>query len=342
MHPSGAWYQDDPNQRSPYSQYYSFGIQHALPGNMVLDLAYVGTRGVKLPAAVEGNPAPPGPLSDVEARRIYHNIIPDVGAITYLSNMYSSTYHSFQAKLEKRMSNGLQFLTTYTWSKSIDDASGSTVTGAGDLGSAPQDPFNIRAERARSGFDRTHRLTTAFSYILPVGRGQHFGSKCSPITDAILGGWQINGIVTLASGNPFTVYATSNDICGCSTGQLRADRLGNGNLPKDKRSIDGWFDKSAFTDPPSSTATEGGGRYGNSGRNIIGGPGLANVDFSVFKKFHIKEKLEVEFRAEFFNFFNRVNFLYPVDISNATWQTGGLITKSLAPRIGQVALKIVF
>ena len=342
--PTGSWNRNDPDQRTPYSQYFNFGIERALPGDMILDVAYVGARGVKLPGQVEGNPTPPGPTGNVAERRVLNATIPNVDSLGLFVNGFASTYHSLQAKLQKRFSYGLQFLTTYTWSRSIDNLNGSPTTGGGHNNDSanPQNPFDWSADRGRSGFDRTHRFVTAFNYDLPFGKGRHFGSKWNSVTNAILGGWQFNGILTFSGGNPFSVFASSADSCGCTVGELRADRIKDGNLPEDQRSTTGWFDKTAFTDPPSSTATEGGGRYGNSGRNIIEGPGLANVDLSVFKEFQVHENVQLQFRGEFFNAFNRVNFLYPDSSNNAIWQTGGLITKALPPRIGQIALKIIF
>jgi outer membrane receptor protein involved in Fe transport len=345
-HPTGTWYVQDPHAGSPYTQFFSLGIQRALPGDMAFDVSYVGTRGLRLPGRREGNPAPPGPTTTLEERRIYHSTIPGVSTITLDENRYTSTYHSLQAKLQKRFSHGLQVFASYTWAKSIDNLSGSSVTGGGDSnpsGSA-QNPFNVDADRGRSSFDITHRFVLSYNYDLPFGRGQHFGSNWNPVVNGFLGGWQINGIITLSTGLPFSVFASGATNCGCSAGDMRADRLGNGNLPTSQRTITGWFDKTAFTDPPGSGPNPGDpiGRYGNSGRNIIYGPGFANIDFSVFKKFRIHEKLELQFRAEFFNLFNHTNFFYPTSSQNATWTAGGLITKSHDPRIGQVALKLVF
>ena len=342
--PSGNWTVNSPNSRTPYSEFYSFGIQRALPGDVMIGISYVGATGVKLPGEVEGNPAPPGPTTTVDQRRIRYGIMPNVQAVTLIANAFSSNYNSLQVKSEKRFSHGLQFLATYTYGKSIDNLSGSPLTGGGDSNpsSAPQDPFNLRLDRARSGYDQTHRFVMAFDYDLPFGRGHAFGGQWGPLASGLLGGWQTNGIVTLSSGLPFTVFASSSANCGCSVGDLRADRLANGNLPPDKRSPNGWFDKAAFTDPPSSGPTTGGGAYGNAGRNIIDGPGYAGVDFSMFKKFRIREKVELQFRGEVFNLFNRTNFFYPSNPNNATWQSGGIITQSYPSRQVQLALKILF
>jgi hypothetical protein len=343
--PMGSWHQPTPIQKTPNSRFYTLGVERALPGDMVLDVAYVGTRGIHLPGENEGDPVPPGPTGNMSQRYIYYNLIPDVTSIDVEASRFYSTYNALQAKLEKKFSRGLQFLATYTYAKSMDNKSGSSVTGGGDSNptSEPQDPFNIDADWARSSFDITHRFVTAFNYDLPAGKGRHFGSSWNPFLDAFLGGWQANGIVTLQTGLPFSVFATTGANCGCTANDMRADRLKNGNLPKTQRKISGWFDPTAFADPPSSGVTGPPvGRWGNSARNIIYGPGFANIDFSVFKKFRVHEKLELQFRAEFFNLFNHTNFYYPTSSQNATWVTGGLITKSYDPRIGQLALKLVF
>jgi len=341
--PAGAWHQSERNLRTPYSQYFTLGIQRALPGDMVFDIAYIGTRGVKLSGEYAGNPAPPGPTTTLDQRRIYYPVLPGVTDVTVEGSRFSSNYHSLQVKLQKRFSHGLQFFTTYTWGRSMDTMSTASTTGGGTSNPSGQvqNPFDINADYARSSFDQTHRFTTALNYDMPFGRGRRFGTNWHPVANAILGGWQTNGIVILTTGLPFNVFATADASLGGSAGDLRADRIGNGNLPESQRSVNGWFDKTAFADPPSSSPTAGGGRYGTAGRNIIYGPGLATVDFSVFKKFKIHEKVELQFRGEFFNLFNRVNFLYP-EASNATWQSGGLITRAYPARIGQVALKLVF
>ena len=342
--PSGNWRVVDPYTRIPYMQQYSFGIERALGWNSVLDVSYVGSRGLHLPGELDGNPTLPGPTSNVQQRSLLHNIAPNVQSVTYYTDAFLSNYNSLQVKVQKKLSHGLQFLTTYTYAKSLDNKSGSAVTGGGDSNpsSSPQNSLNLRGEYARSSYDVTHNFVTSFNYNLPFGHGQQFGSGWNPVVDSFLGGWQMNGIVTLSTGLPFSVFATSSANCGCTAGELRADRIGNGNLPEGKQSINGWFDKSAFQDPPSSGPTTGGGAYGTAARNIITGPGYADVDYSLFKKFMIKERVELQFRAEVFNLLNHVNYYYPIGVGNATWQTGGLITQAKPARIGQLALKIIF
>ena len=335
--PAGTFRQIDPNSPTPYTQSFSLNIQRLLPGNIVAEVGFVGTKGTHLPGEIQGDPTPPGDPKTVQQRTIYYATIPNVTGITYYINGFSSVYDSLQAKLEKRFSHGLQGLVTYTYSKSIDNKSGSAVTGGSDSNpsSLPMDPFNISLDRGLSSFDRRNRFVAAFNYNLPIGRSQAIGGNWNAATDAILGGWQVNGILTLSSGLPFNVFATSSAKCGCTAGELRPNRIKDGRLPSSQQSPNHWFDATAFTDPAPGT-------YGNAGRNIIPGPGLANMDFSLFKKFSFGESRSLQFRAEFFNLFNHANFLYPTSTANATWNSGGILTAALPARIGQVALKFTF
>jgi hypothetical protein len=334
--PTGAFRQVDPDARSPYVESYSLNIQKALPGNIVFEVGYAGSRGIHLPGNVEANPAPPGDPTTLQQRRIYYSTIPNVTTVTLFENSFASTYNALQVKAEKRISNGLQFLMTYTFSKSIDDLNGSSLTGGGNSNPSgqPQDPFDPSADRGLSGFNQTHRFVTAASWELPFGHGRAVGSDWNGITNGILGGWQINGILTLSSGIPFSVFATSAANCGCSAGDLRADLIGDPGLPSSERGPNEWFNKNAFADPPAT--------YGNSGRNIIVGPGYANTDFSLFKTFSIKERSTLEFRVEYFNIFNRVNFMNPTSAANATFTSGGILTQAFPARIGQFAIKYNF
>jgi Carboxypeptidase regulatory-like domain/TonB-dependent Receptor Plug Domain len=332
--PSGSYRQVARNAPTPYTQYYSLNVEKTLPGNVVMELGYVGTHGVHLPGENEGNPAPPGDPTTTEQRRIYHNTIPNVGGITLFENVFSSHYNSLQAKASKRLSNGLQFLATYTWSKSIDEASGSEVTGGGNTNPSgfPQNPFDIHADRGLSSFNRTHRFVASFGYELPMGRGRALGGNWNRAIDGFLGGWQINGILTVQSGLPFTVFAPSAPSCGCSINDPRPDLIGDPS--RSHKGPNGWFNPAAFTDPANS--------YGTSPRNLIIGPGYGNFDASLFKKFKITERQQLVFRAEFFNILNRTNFQNPVSSANASWQSGGILTQNYPARIGQVALKYTF
>lgn len=335
--PSGTFDEVDRRSPTPYTQSFNLTLERSLSRNIVVETAYVGASGTHLPGEVDGDPAPPGPVATEQERRIYYATIPNVTGITSMVNAFSSVYHSLQAKAEKRFSDGLQFLVTYTFAKSIDDKSGSAVTGGGDSNPSDftQDPFDWAADRALSNFDVRQRFVAAFNYNLPFGRGKAWGANTNRFISGIIGGWQVNGIVTLQSGLPFTVFAVSSAQCGCSAGDMRANLVGNPFPQGFHQSIDQWFDPAAFTDPAP-------GEYGTAGRNIIEGPGLANLDTSLFRGFPVGERRSIQLRGEFFNVLNHANFLDPSTATNATWNTGGVITQAMPARIGQVALKFIF
>ena len=332
--PAGSYSQVVRNSPTPYTQYFSLNLQRALPWNVIMEVGYVGSRGTHLPGETQGNPAPPGDPTTEQQRRLYYSTVPNVGDINLYTNVFASNYNSLQVTATKRLANGLQFMTTYTYGRSIDDLSGSSWTGGGDTNPSakPQNPFNIASDRAVSSFNHTHRFVASSSYELPLGSGHALGSSWGRVTNGILGGWQLNGILTLQSGAPFSVFASSSAVCGCTAGDLRANLIGNPN--RSDRGPNSWFNSAAFADPVQS--------YGDSGRDLIIGPGYANLDASLFKNFSIREHQRLEFRLEFFNLLNRTNFKNPVSSTNATWQSGGILTQNLPARIGQVAFKYTF
>lgn len=199
------------------------------------------------------------------------------------------------------MSRGLSFIASYTWGRSLDYGSGGN-SSTGDPRINIQNPRNLGADRGLSNFDYRHRLSVGYTYQLPIGRGRPFLNSNGPVVEHILGGWQWNGIVTAQSGAPTTpVLNTATANTGTFT---RPDRRCNGNLPESEQTIDRFFDVSCFVNPPPFT-------FGNSGRNLIIGPGLVTWDFALEKNFRLREKLGLEFRSEFFNLFNRANFGLP-------------------------------
>ena len=332
--PAGSWNQTARNAPMPYMQYFSLNVQKALPEGIVLEVGYVGSRGTHLPGENQGNPAPPGDPTTETQRQLYYSTVPNVGAITLFENVFSSNYNSLQITASKRFSSGLQFLAAFTWGKSIDDLSGSSFTGGGDTNPSaePQNPLDIAADRAVSSFNQLHRFVGSFGYELPIGRGHAFGKAWNRVADGFLGGWQINGILTLQSGQPFSVFASSSATCGCTAGDLRANLIGNPKLSHP--GPNGWFNTAAFEDPVLA--------YGDSPRNLIVGPGYANLDASLFKKFTIRDKQHLDFRFEFFNVLNRTNFMNPVNSADETWQSGGILTQNYPARIGQVAVRYSF
>ena len=205
--------------------------------------------------------------------------------------------------MEKRLSHGLGLLLGYGWGHIIDDTGNAYGGGTG----TPQDPRNRRADRGNASFDIRHRVTISYLYALPFGNGQPFLSHGGP-ANFLLGGWQANGLATLQTGLPYTPQLQTSTTNCCTS---RPDRIANGTLPSGQRSIDRWFDTTAFTTPPPFT-------YGNAGRDILFGPGRVNFDMSLFKDFPVRERLRVQFRAEAFNIFNTPQFGQPnASIGNA-------------------------
>lgn len=233
---------------------------------------------------------------------------------------------------EKRFTSSLGFLAAYTWSHSIDNVP--LQQGGGSDGPVPQDIRYRFLDRGTSAFDIKHRFSNSLNYALPVGKGKRF-RFASDTANNILGGWQMNGIVVIQSGLPFTPgLATSVSNAGGS----RPNRLKNGDL--DGRSIARWFDTS-FGVPGAAWATPAQFNYGNGGRNILRGPGRWNVDYSLFKEFAVRERARLQFRAEFFNLFNHTQFDLPnPSIGNPN---AGRITATVGtPRDIQFSLRLQF
>lgn len=326
------------SQPTPYQQQWNLDIQRAIPGNFLLDVAYVGSRGVHLTGTRNINQAPPGPTAATPRSPIS----PIIGESHALENRESSIYHALQIKLERRFFSGFYLLGSYTWSKSIDDGSVSTTAANDPIGSSalPQDSFNLRAERGLSAFDLRHRMVVSYIYELPFGKGKRFLNTSGRVADAFLGGWQVNGITSAQSGSPFTPQLSngSSVINSGPGGPVRPYLVGNPKLTSGQ-SRDHWFNVTAFAVPGQAGTPPL--TFGNAGRNILRGPSFVDFDFSLFKTFSLTERLKLQFRSEAFNLFNRPNFGLPNQ--NVDLPQGGIITTLVGPpRQIQFALKLLF
>lgn len=307
------------NLRTPYIQQWNFGIQRQLGKSRVAEIDYVGSKGTHLIDSRDINQAHPSANPENLRPNPYFS---DVDIIESQAN---SIYHSLQARFEQRLSKGLSALASYTYSKSIDDASGFfTTTGDPNF---PQNSYNLSAERGRSDFDIRHRLTLSYAYDLPLATGHRW-----------IGGWQSFGVLTFQTGAPFTVSLLSdNDNSNTGFSNLgygannRPNIVGNPHLANP--GAQEWFNTAAFAVAPYGT-------FGNAGRNILSGPGLATVNFSIVKNTKATERLNVQFRAEFFNLLNRTNFNLPDNFVGSP--TFGQITSAQDPRRLQLALKFLF
>jgi hypothetical protein len=346
----------------PYAQDWDLNIQRSFSQDLLLEIGYVGTKGTKLPRFIEGNPAIyiPGfdssgkPLStsgNADQRRLYSGctLAPASPPCTYsstglIAGIANSSYNALETSLTRRFSRGLSFLASYTFSKSIDDASSFNMTGSASKPVAgendlAQNPFNLAAERGRSLFDARHRLVLSYQWSLPLWRQPHGWYQQA------LGNWQVNGIATLMSGTPFTVFDSNDvslqggapEITGFSAN--RPNLVAGQNPNAGPRNANSWLNPNAFhriTQDPNSPVQQ----FGTAGRNIAQGPGYANWDFSALKNIHVTESREFQFRAEFFNILNRTNFRLPdSDISSPTFNH---ILAARSPRLVQLALKFLF
>jgi hypothetical protein len=286
----------------------------------------MGSKGTRLPNEVNINQPTPGPgtTAQVNARRPY----PNFSTISWFESDGNSTFHSLQAKVEKRYSAGLSVLGSYTFGKSIDDSPG-FASNSSASNALPQNTRNLSAERGLSDFDARHRFVASTVYELPFGPDKAMLS--SGLLSTIVRRWQLSGILTLQSGSPLTPYYTGNISNTLSSGTDRPNVVGDPN--SGPMTVAQWFNKAAFAMPASGT-------FGNAGRNIIQGPSYKNLDLAISRKFIIYERVSLQFRGEVFNSLNHPNFALPLATVDGAGY--GQITAAQDPRQIQFALKIVF
>ncbi len=275
----------DRDYRLGYVQTWNLNIQQELAGGMVLNIGYTGTKGAALDVVRAPNRGPAGPR------------IPGVQSFLWQSSEASSILHSSTVSLRKRLRHGVSFAGTYTYAKSIDDASniggGATVVAQNDQ--------NLAAERALSSFDQRHRFTGNYIYELPFGANRrwlaHGGTAAT-----ILNEWTWNASVTLASGTHFTprVLGSFNDVSNGVNGTLRSNVTGQ-SVALDNPSTAAFFNTAAFAVPAA-------GFFGNAGRNTVPGPGTISFNMSVGKTITIKDAQQLELRLQGSNIFNHANF----------------------------------
>ncbi len=337
--PATGIYPDLQDWSIPYVQTANLGTQWSFSHNWLLDVGYVGSFGRRFPRLFSFNQAAtPGTVLETYAAGSqggpffpgFGNLTaPGLGAFLMESNS-NSNYNSLQITLNKRISKGLQMLLSYTYSHSLDDYSGSDVS---DISLIPGNMVNEQ-NYASSDFDRRQRFVASYEYNLPNAyRGDSaFGKKA-------LNDWSLSGIVTLQSGTPFSIFgqdsafeATRADL---ATGRTLASAIKSGNVAD---RLTAYFDPTAFVQP----AEIGDPGFGLLGRNIIRGPKQINTDFAIVKFIPVKENQQVEFRAEFFNLFNNVNWANPVNIIYPSVDFGQVVSTTTGPRVIQFALKFNF
>jgi len=311
---------------TPYVQHWNLTVQQRLGATRSIEVGYVGTKGTHLVTARDLNqPAPSTVFPNLRPNPLFDDI-------TSVESRASSTYHAMQVRFQQRLWCGMTMLSSYTWSKSIDDASGFFASSSD--ANFPQDSNNSAAERALSNFDTRQRFTLGYTFDIPLG----------PLDDGrdwvrqVFGDWQTNGILALQSGRPFTV-ALLPELDQSNTGRAvlgfgandRPDLVGNPHLSNPSEAA--WFNTSAFQLQPF-------GSFGTAGRNMLEGPGSAVFNMSLIKNFRWDERWNLQFRSEFFNLFNRTNYDQPDSFFGSP--TFGQILSAGAPRHIQFGLKLLW
>ena len=316
------------NAPTPYMQQWNASIQQELPAGVLFEAAYIGSKGTDLglfrrfntPAHVETGENLPPRRGDLQSLRTF----PELGPIIQDQHIANSSYNSLQLKAEKRMGKSLSFLTSFVWSKSIDDAT-TILPGFFDSAGA-QDERNLRLERGLSMSNVGRRLSAGYVYNLP-GPGGFFRP--------VLRNWQTSGIVTIQDGTPENPFYFGIDIA--NSGTFNRPNIVPGqsiSLPRDQRTPDHWFNTAAFSQPAPYT-------FGDAGRDIIPGPGNIVFDLALARRFRPREAHAIEFRAEFFNAFNYPNFGIPGNNPDFGPFFGKILTTG-EPRRIQLALRYDF
>ena len=337
----------------PWSQQWVLNIQRELPGDVTLEVGYVGNRGLQLSRGGEGgfslnqldpkymalgstlNDLVPNPFYGIVTTGVLAN--PQVSRAQLLrpypqftdihplfSGGASSFYHALQISFSKRLSRGLQFEGSYVWSKTMDE------------GTNHQDSYDIRSSRALSSIDIAHRFIIGYLYELPFGHGRKYGTNSNSFVNAVIGGWQLNGITAFQGGTPLTLSATNSS--GTFSQTIRANNNGkSGKLegPVQER-LNKYFDTTVYSQPAPFT-------FGTAGATLpdIRSDGVRNFDISLFKMFDATERLKIQFRIEALNAFNTPRFSGPN--TSVTSSSFGVITSQAnAPRQMQFGLKLLW
>jgi hypothetical protein len=370
----------DPNLFTPVIQQWSFTVERQLMKDLMLSVGYVGSQSYHTPISENVNTAAPlvctnpagcvsggtttaGAVMPVAQRGLAPQgslyMAPGTRPNPFVGNgvtwvdQGTSSYHSLNVSVTKRASHGLTFKGNYTYAKVIDLNSAVLAPSAGNEPPDVFSPYALQLNRGVASYSLQHQFGANFSYQLPFGKGQRIGGNASGVLDKLIGGWQLNGILTALGGFPFTPLAGSNTS---GTGDANQSDTPNWNPnftgPVILGSPNQYFDPRAFLIPTQGT-------FGNVSRGSLRGPGMTNFDTSLFKKIPINERLNLQFRAEVFNLFNHANFAYPNEIifsgntcsagagpvcsaNNISSSAGAISNTATFSRQIQLALKLTF
>jgi hypothetical protein len=291
-------YSVNPGHHTAYTLQYLFNIQRQLGSSWAIEVGYLGSVSHHMAGFWNQNMGIPSPVGTAAS----HLPFGDYGFIQTVEDMGNAEYNSFSVKIEKRFSGGLSLLAAYTHAVAIDDTSGIRVQGYDTL--FPQNSDCIRCERGLSSFDTRNRLVVSPLYELPIGKGKALNLD-NPFLNAIAGGWQTGGILTLQSGIPQTITIGGADNSLTQSGYDRPSATGASSSVSNA-SPAGWYNRAAFTEAPV-------GQFGNVGRDTAIAPGVFTINAELHKNFRMpyKEGHQLQFRAEAFNVLNRPNWGAP-------------------------------
>jgi len=344
----------DQNFKTPYVQSWSLDVQHQLGSKTVVSAGYFGSRGTHLSGLLDENLLPPGYALTQTCRTnstnpatfgpcqspgqvftsstqelILNQIRPyrGYGAVRMLETRFNSNYHSLQVTGQHRFTGSSQVNLAYTWSRNMTNSQNESAT-------APQNPYDLRAEYARANLDRRHVLSINYIYELPFFKGQ------SNLQEKLLGGWQLSGITSYFTGLGFSPATSSNDpaglgLLGSSPSGARPDMICDPNSNAPHR-FEQFFNTACFANPPA-----GVNRVGNAGRNVINGPSTTRFDATLAKSFSLGESRSFQLRWEVFNIFNHTNFT-TLGLNITTTSTYGFVTAVRDPRTMQLGAKFLF
>lgn len=303
---------------------WSLDLQRELTPNLILSVAYVANRANNLFLNIPGNYPEPGVVTStglsLQEARPYYNVDPGLAGFTKRILGGNSIYNSLQMKLQKRTSYGLSFLASYTWEH--------------DLGRGQNwvNPDLYMAQKSNIGGQPAQTFVLSYTYALPFGHGEHFGASWNKWTNAVLGNWELSGITSYSTGLPFNPTVTSTLDNGNGDAP---NRICNGAVSNP--SIQEWFNPACFTSP-------GINKFGNSGFNMLYGPSFEDWDMALMKNLHISESKYFQFRAEFYNTFNEVNFGLPNSLVCTGCGTGTItsLASTYNPRLVQFGLKLYY
>jgi Carboxypeptidase regulatory-like domain/TonB-dependent Receptor Plug Domain/TonB dependent receptor len=345
----------NPNLRPAFIQQYNFSLEYQVSSTFSLNTAYVGQKGTHLVVATEYNqPVPdPGPVSTwrpLQERRPLYGVAPLITNIAGTDSSSNMNYNSLQVSGRKRLSGGLEFITSYTFSKTLTDNRGFYGKGGyvNSEGAYFQNAYDRQSEYGRAFFDATHNFTLGGTYELPFGRNRAWGRDWNRFADAVLGGWTLNFVSSLRSGFPVTMVV--NDQSNQAVrGATRPNRYKEG-FENYAQSVDNWFGFSTadlcltpgVNDGTCVYGVPAPGTFGNSSKATENAPGFRNLDLSIGKRFRITEENYFDFRAEFFNALNHPNFGPPNNNISVPGSLGIITRQVGSPRNIQFGLKYYF